>query len=343
MKFEDFNPQETEQKHVQETSSIKKLERIARNAVVWGMVSIAGIMAARGFKEEFDYKNYKESAKIEDKTNYEETKKEIIKKIGEKGIRMIELGNKEAFFNRKEKAEKPVIKNFEHIGLDSSVLEKIWKDGNTYPKRWIDGEVKSIEYCEKKLYIENYGPEFEGKETHAVMGRYSEKILVNINKEEMKHFEKRDLIDGLDFRVSHELGHSNDWKTDNELSLVERAQLLKEILSRMESKRPFKSIMSEFIGEKSYHQKIQKANTEEENMLRAKEYWAEICEEYFNLPDRLQKEYSEDFAIVDKYVKKNDPNFDPFLAKEKRSSILRQKYGLSDTEKLEKHIKKENR
>ncbi|MBU2109700.1 hypothetical protein KKB71_01960 [Patescibacteria group bacterium] len=333
MKFETFNPPGTEQKPIQETGLRKKIERIARNAVVWGMVSIAGIMAARGFKEEFDYKNYKESAKIADKIKYEEIKKELIKKIGEKNIRIIETGDKEAFFNRKEGAEKPIIKNFERVDLNSSVLEKIWKDGDTYPKGWIDGEVESIEYTEKKFSMKDYGPEFKERNADAVMERYLERILVNIDKEEMKRFEKRDLIDGLNFRVSHELGHSNDWETDNELSLVERVQLLKEIISRMESEKPFISIMSEFIGEKSYHQKIRKANIEEENILRAKEYWAEICEYYFNMPDWLQEKYPEDFAIVDKYVKKNDHNFNPFVAKDKRNSILQNKYGLSEAEK----------
>lgn len=339
MKFENLekqnNPEivETAKQGENKLELKKKIERLARNAVVWGMVSIAGILAAKGFKEESDYKHYRENINQEEIIKSNELKTKLIKKIGEKEIVKIENGDKEAFLNHQEQRMPPKIENFEEIGLDSPVLEKIWNENGKYPQNWLNGEVKSINYSKRGREMSDYGEKFKKQIEKGHWNPYSEQIILTINEKEQDYLSKRDLADSLDFTISHEFAHSNDWETDNDLTLGERMELLTKIIKRIESEKPFRSIVAETFNEKSYHEKIEIRDKQKEKSIKAKEYWAEICQYYFNMPNWLQQEYPEDFSLVDKYVKKNDSNFDPFIAKEKRASILRQKYGLSDAEK----------
>ena len=44
----------------------------------------------------------------------------------------------------------------------------------------------------------------------------------------------------------------------------------------------------------------------------AREYWAQICAEYFESPKMFLENHPKDFQLVDTYVKKKDPSFDVF-------------------------------
>src|SRR3989344_351136 len=104
--------------------------------------------------------------------------------------------------------------------------------------------------------------------------------------------------------IYHELGHVNDWESDMDLNIVEREELLCEVYKRMNS-------ATAFTRQDKYHESFVDG-TKEGLYNAAKEYWADICAEYFWNPKFCQNSYPEDFKLVDKFVKKNDPTYNVF-------------------------------
>ncbi len=308
----------------------KKIEKIVRNSIIWAMVSIAGITAIKGFKEERAYKNYKEKVSRGRLTDYQTLKEEIINKLGEKGIRGLETGDSSAFSERNSEGKAPAVDNFEKIGLDSKLMRQIWSEENgMYPKNWINGEIESVLYSNNLVGMEHYGKKFKGVKSGDYTPKLGSFISVNASEEEVTHLSKLDLAEGLDFKFGHEVGHNNDWETNKDLDIVERMQLLKEVLDRMESKKPFLSAQAELFNEQDYYQKIENSDRNKMKYLQAKEYWAEICEHYFGMPEWMQEQYPKDYLLVEKYVKKTDPSYNPIEVKSKRSRILENNYGLN--------------
>lgn len=294
------------------------------------MVSIAGITAAKGFKEEQAYKNYKEKVSREKLTDYQILRKEIISKLGEKGIRGLEVGDSNAFSERNSEGKAPAVDNFEEIGFNSEVMRKMWsEEEGAYPKHWINGEIKSIFYSNNPVEMEYYGKKFRGEKAGAYTPKFGSFIAVNADEEEMRHLSKLDLAKSLDFKFGHEVGHNNDWETNKDLNIIERMELLKEILDRMESDKPFRSAWAELFNEQDYYQKIENSDKNKMKYLQAKEYWAEICEHYFGVPEWMREQYPEDYLLVEEYVKKTDPSYNPIEAKSKRNKILENNYGLN--------------
>ena len=58
-----------------------------------------------------------------------------------------------------------------------------------------------------------------------------------------------------------------------------------------------------------------------------------MCGGYFATPEWVKKEYPEDFAIVDEYVRKADPTFDPVRAEEQRDLIIQNEARTAGLEK----------
>lgn len=56
--------------------------------------------------------------------------------------------------------------------------------------------------------------------------------------------------------------------------------------------------------------------------MKCEEYFAHIHQAYFNNPAKFQKQYPQDFALIDKIVKYIDQNFNPFESFEKREKEL---------------------
>lgn len=78
--------------------------------------------------------------------------------------------------------------------------------------------------------------------------------------------------------IGHELGHANDWSTNQHLSTDERYDLLLKILERVEADDRFKS---------DYVENIKLEDWQAQLYSRAREYWGEIVGQYFTLPNDL--------------------------------------------------------
>jgi hypothetical protein len=168
---------------------------------------------------------------------------------------------------------------------------------NIFPKGSLHGEVK----CVKQ--VPSYSPNEGGKN----LGLGKDWITIadcesSPDKENtirlFNYTKDMNMVEILK-NLSHEVGHANSWETDNELSLEERVDLLLDVVNRVQSKDRFYSAYVEAIHNKDTRQKLYDKTTE---------YWAEIYSAYLTNPESLNYK---DFNLVDKIVKKSDPNFKP--------------------------------
>ena len=124
--------------------------------------------------------------------------------------------------------------------------------------------------------------------------------------------------------IFHEVGHCNDWIRDSEMGLIERLRMLKLITERVNSEDRFTSDYVEAIDSPG--------GKKETQYIKATEYWAEICEEYFAAPEAFKIENPVDFKIVDDFIKKQSPGFDIFEAMKKIQKLANKHFGKPATE-----------
>lgn len=189
----------------------------------------------------------------------------------------------------KEKSCPPEIIGFENLGFKKESLQKLWSE-EYYPEGSINEEVKSIEYgapltCtetkpgKQVIYFRSYS-----KPGNAPIPRYY-------------------FLSGLDGRFFHELAHINDWKSASDLSLKERIEFLAETTARFESEDSFQSqartasIEPKELGPRQARYEL------------IAERWADACEAYFLCPDAFKKVYSKDAELIEKWLKRQDPDY----------------------------------
>ena len=124
--------------------------------------------------------------------------------------------------------------------------------------------------------------------------------------------------------IFHEISHCNDWVRDSEMGLIERLRMLKLITERINSEDRFISDYVEAIDSPNGKKQTQ--------YIKATEYWAEICEEYFAAPEAFKIENPVDFKIVDDFIKKQSPGFDIFEAMKKIQKLANKHFGKPATE-----------
>ncbi len=305
----------------------KNIEKIAKNALIWGMISTGGAYIGKGALEQLDYANHKETMKKENSAEYKKLEKEIVSEVGEGSLKEIESGDAFAFFEKSEERKNPTVRNFEKISLDSKTMKKVWSEEGSYPKNWINGAVETISYNHEVSNIgKEYGNSLEGSESDAQTDRHGHEIKIKANEDELKYLTKPEIAKSLDFKLGHELGHNNDWHTSRNLNLIERMELLAKVVKRMHSAKPFRSFFSSISNEKDYYQKIKPNNNGANQTLQAEEYWAQLCQYYFGAPEWMKDEFPEDYALVAEYVKKSDSAFNPQEAANKRNHIIDEKY-----------------
>lgn len=198
------------------------------------------------------------------------------------------------------------IKNFDNIDIEEETLERLWEDGITYPKGWIDGEVSEITMNEIKL--------LDKKEVGAFVHawKHGRKKIIIMNHNFSNSREDLTIIDGY---FSHELGHANDWENKKNVVFQKRVALLADILRQIENT----DIENLYSGYDLYD-----INDEtQKNMLEAQETWAVMCKLYFCHSELFKELYPDAFKIVDDWVKNTDQNFEPLDASYKRQEIIR--------------------
>lgn len=158
------------------------------------------------------------------------------------------------------------------------------------PKGWYQGEVSRVTITEKRPRMpQSYG--FSKKNSAAVYNRKKSEIITH---EDFLLSSKKEKIKIL----YHEIGHANDWSSDNQMTRKQRLTLLLAVYNRTQAKDRYKSAYVESI-----HNKDPKVET----AMRATEYWAEICRAYI-MGEDLDVE---DYALVDGVVSVADPTYSP--------------------------------
>jgi len=177
---------------------------------------------------------------------------------------------------------------------------------STFPDNWVNGEVDSVIFRdEAKEMPDRYG--IDGEAAAIATTKRSGTTKVNFYRGAGTDFGDVEEI------FAHETGHANDWENDEQLSFRERKRFLVEVAKRF------------FTGENtvpfSYVEAIKNDDQNEENYLKIKEYWAEICEEYFSNPDYFAARYPDDYRLVHRWITKDYQDFDPVIAKMKRNFL----------------------
>ena len=310
---------------------MRKAKYLAKIGLCAGALAIGGLAVKQSVESRRDYRNYYEEKTPEtDKERYKELRQKLVSQLGEKTVDEMESGDRSAFWERRDVKETemqpPKIKGFDQVGINQKTLEKLWSDqGGLYPKKWINGEIDEVVYIGETGEVK----EKEGIQTTAAVISLLKKIMMYKDPYDYEGRSPTLRIGKFDADFGHEIGHMNDWESDRSLSLLERAELLSKIADRMRSEHPFKNI----IDSKPYYQSFHSENKEDENYHQSKEYWGDLCEGYFSVPEWVKNNYPEDYAIVDGYVKKTDPAFDAIHAEEQRDSIIQSEADVVGSEK----------
>lgn len=191
------------------------------------------------------------------------------------------------------------ISGFERIDSDTPYLMSaiLNEDNGFYPRNWLRGKVSEINYVTN---TPGQIPKKYGKNSAAstMAGKYDRPPKsITLYTNEFNLIGKPMASYVLDHIIAHELGHANDWISNSTLSYKERLSLLKSVISRLGQRDRFES---------SYVESIKLDDKKEENIRKATEYWAEICEAYFR---SLQFNKGPDFDLVEGIVRKTDPNY----------------------------------
>jgi len=194
-----------------------------------------------------------------------------------------------------------IVEGFEEIGLDSDKLREVMT--GIFPKGWAT-EAVLINYLDEERGLDpEYGDELQGDLKAADASTDESGVsaidFYKYDKGRTK-FAKADKILSM---FGHESGHFNDWETDDTCSAEENTQLFIRVTKRY------------FMGGNNYSsgyvEDIDNPDPHKKNYLKIKEYWGMLSRAYFRNPEAMQKDYPEDFAVVDWYVKLHDPNFKP--------------------------------
>jgi len=196
--------------------------------------------------------------------------------------------------DKTEKAETSKVDSAQGTMTAEELSEIIDK---TFPKGWVNNEVGAI----FQMGVDSVSGDQKGLGggwvTLALIeraGYYGRKDRITLNADTNKKHLVQDIVNGT---LAHEIGHANDWELDNEMNHEERADLLLSISERLSSEDRFQS---------NYVESINNADKQKESYLKAIEYWAEICGQYFQDPAQL---HVKDFRIVSAEIRRTDPNF----------------------------------
>jgi hypothetical protein len=220
----------------------------------------------------------------------------------------------------------PEFKGFEQI--DSRLTDHlafIWNEDNGfYPKGWTFGKLKNVNYSTNVPSAGEVEKYKDGQLNFYTNANFFATFPGNTNKSFVP-------VRALDEVFAHEIGHANDWRSQNwaylgrgDVGLSEEEQKLKDDPDYRYEKRLI--LLAKVLERVDAKDRVKFDAVEKidrgENELQAEEYWASLCEMYFNHPKKL-KEHKEDWNLVNNFVQEMDPGFDPEVADTARFQVGR--------------------
>ncbi len=313
------------EKQKERLTARQKLKKEIREIAAWGFITLSALGITKVL---FPEKPKEISADHiisvhinKDKTIKEVEKQELLKKFDylRQQFGDSNLGRLTHFseINRDVKSKNPEIKGFNklHPKLNDEILQNVWSE-KYYPNGWINERVSAVEYSEEKGELSDQTG--LDPKTWKALAEYSapetKKAKITFFRAAGSLVEDdasvQQVILALNAHFSHELGHANDWK-EEDMSFKNRIEFLYEVAQQC---------FQEGSMDSEYVKSIKNDNPQVERYCKVIEYWAEICECYFSWPHMLETAHPDAFALVDKYVKKEDPRFNII---EKNDEILK--------------------
>jgi|GEM_PF-4642057 len=281
---------------------ISRLNKIAKKLTVYGSLTLSMYGAYTGFVNTSE--KYTRAREIQEmKLEYEQLENEYGKRFSDMFYVASELGKEK----REDGAQRTATSSIE-LKYNSFTADQVQQVLDTYPKGWVYNEVSSIEQSvEEKEAPKEYGLQDNQKVIADCSHDLYEKSKITFYNSTKERLDSYYVLSEL---LGHELAHANDWITDNEMSTEDRLELLTAITGRLDSEDRYKS---------NYVESIVNEDKQREKYLKAVEYWAEICSQYFSDPSSL---HVKDFRIVDRVVQKSDLEFSPLFQKLDRTNLI---------------------
>lgn len=189
--------------------------------------------------------------------------------------------------------------------IDQETMQQLLNE--TFPAEWVQGEVSAVtQESEPLIMAAEYGLPQDSEAIASCTSTPGEpESSIVFHGASLKESAGSNLD-----TLTHELAHANDWERDNTMTTEQRINLLTAIADRLASESRYQS---------PYVESITNEDGQLEQYLKAQEYWAEICREYFISPDGL---HIDDFTIVDGALRQQDPQFSGEAASQKQLEIL---------------------
>ncbi len=308
------SPQTYETNETNEIEEIKRVESMFGKTLKcfkrWGNLGIVvgGVFAAGEVIREQNAKQGEYDAYINSSLSAEQmhmksaAEAQIQSIFGEYAVVAIHAGDIEAYFERKQNMRvEPEVSGFSENGWTNYHKYVLTEKYRVYPKGWLAGEVAQIKFNNS---LESMG------ENIIRGGQFSQSFFSSPVINIYRSYSKTDSVDQVapisEIAISHELGHANDWRTDMDLNILERQELLLKVHERLTAPDSWHR-----GGDDHYHETF--VDGSKDGLYKAaQEYWAEICAAYFEDPKDLLEHHPKDFELVDTYAKKNDSTFDVF-------------------------------
>ncbi len=280
--------------------AIRCVRRLAATGALVSSIFVAAEMKEEYFGKKGEYRDHiSRTLSPEEREEKNELMDRVASDFGEDAKERIEKGDMVAFFEKQEARKMPELHGFDKEKEESFKKYVLTDNYLLWPKGWLDGEVGEVAYNPKEVS----GHTIKGQE--AIVGGFFMKIeksptssypAIVLNGEQ-----------GTDLQViTHELAHANDWENDMDLNILDRAKLLLAVKERIENQAKHAQGLDQ--DQRDYYQSYGDG-TKNGEYRAAKEYWASICEKFFNTPENFQKASPEDFALVQEYARKNQSDF----------------------------------
>ena len=300
----------------------RRIERKIKKIAMWSLIvgeSFSGVVATWNVYRHERGKTAQIVADLQEVRKESDERSEIDRILATKYHRLLERYNERDIEDDLIWAEQLDEKRNEEHGREQKPMEidPIETKNGTFrpqeieaalanlPPSWVNGRIESIrstnDLREEGKYglarsemLADYGPDDANAE-----GRIR---FFDTARDERPAF----IVEAID----HEVSHGNDWRIKPGLSLGERIAFLAKVSDRSFAADRFHSDYVEHINDKDLG---------ERNYDKAIEYWAEICQAYFNDPQNLN---IKDFMLVNDAILETDPSYDPMKAAATNHAIV---------------------
>lgn len=199
------------------------------------------------------------------------------------------------------------VEGFDELGMPDKELREVWSSDG-YPKGTVDGNVEDVR---PENAVENLlTPSNWGASTSNVPSKEGPRPIVFHYVPSASRFSKDKMFENIDFMFAHELGHRIDWFNNLRLSPAERVEFLYEVTKA-------------FYQEDSYRDVMGYTKSKEGKPDVIQEWWGVLCQDYFSFPTEFRGDTSPaEYALVEKWVKRMDQNYNPVEAKVTRMGLM---------------------